>query len=315
MMKYLLFFLLCNQLAGHDLNQVLVLPSDDQLFKVLSPINQPCVLIDTHALQSHSIEKSGIDEQNYDVDNIQPPYRIYSEVEFKGCKYGVKYLGAEKKDFDYCIANVEGHRFPQKGDMIEGFKFINEGKGSNNNILSPLKNPDDIVRRDFDFEFPHRAASDIRLLVNDDPGGKASDATLSSFTFLPRKFLPAIKDLNDKELEVTLPTGESFIIDRVSKKILSGVLVEKPMRVLEGKKALPADITYHGEGVLIRVDKNQADPLKVETKAVISKKGFKDCTVNNSEIWNTKIGKIKPEFSDDKVLDKFIMERCQFSIF
>jgi hypothetical protein len=130
---------------------------------------------------------------------------------------------------------------------------------------------------------------------------------------------------------VTLPNKEKMIFNANSKEIVGGVFTERPQSINKRGNANPIDLTYSGNGVVIRSSKNGDLPYgDIEkkdgsrapsiSKAYISKKGFKDCEVDAKDIWYTDSQRgnkslIKKEFASDEQLDKFIKSHCGFSIY
>lgn len=205
-------------------------------------------------------------------------------------------------------------------NKIEGFKVINNGPNS------VIKTSEYYIDRTMSFEFSDRARSDMKLLVSDSPDEKTSHTTYSIMLFFPRSVLPTIKRVGD-ELEVTLPNKEIVRYNANTREIIGGVFTEGPI----AKHGIAPNIKYKGNGVMIRADKTGDLPYgDIEKKdgkkapsistATISKKGFSDCKIKSDDIWYTDYQKdgqvfIKPNLSNDQGMDKFIKERCGFSLY
>lgn len=215
-------------------------------------------------------------------------------------------------DFQTCYAH----------EQLEGINLSNSGP----NAINP--DGDYYINRTFDLTFNDKSLSDSTLMITDNPNERVSSSTYSLLMVFPRTQLPEVKS-NGKEIEMTLSNGEVVKFDAKSKQIIGGVLTEGPMKVDGRRKALPADISYKGEGVLIRADRNNGlpmgndedktgRPIANKTVAVVSKKGFKDCKIPSNDLWydDQKLKRIliKPEYSTDEGLDKLLKARCGFTI-
>lgn len=205
---------------------------------------------------------------------------------------------------------------------VEEFKFSNGGP---NKIVTANEY---YINRTFQFQFDDRARSDMKIMVVDAPDDTTSHTTYSIMLFFPRSVLPSIKK-EGNELHVTLPNKEIVKYDATTKEVIGGVFTEGKMAQGGNKKALPPNIKYTGNGVMIRADKSGDLPYgDIEnsrgrapsiTIATVSKKGFKDCKIPSKDIWYTDYEKsnvlIKPEYATDAGLDSFIKKKCGFSLF
>ena len=211
-------------------------------------------------------------------------------------------------------------------NAVESFRLNNHGPNS------IVKKDEYYISREFSFEMPDRARSDLKLMISDSPDETTSHATYSVMIFLPRTVLPSIKNVGE-ELHVTLPTREVVRFNSKTKEIVGGVFSESPMEQdpKNKNKAVPAKVKYEGEGVMIRADKsgdfphgdielsNGTHAPSIST-ATISKKGHKDCKVPAKDIWFTDYSKgsnvfVKSELANDKGMDDFIKKRCGFSLY
>ena len=251
-------------------------------------------------------------ESNYKEEDLVTPYREVSTSELHPSK-----CGSNGKEYDVCTD-------PKGG--VESFRLTNHGP---NTIV---KKDEYYISREFSFEMPDRARSDLKLMISDAPDETTSHATYSVMIFLPRTVLPSIKSVGD-ELQVTLPTREIIRFNSKTKEIIGGVFTEKPMEQDPNNKnkAIPAKVQYQGAGVMIRADKsgdfphgdielsNGTHAPSIST-ATISKKGQKDCKVPAKDIWFTDYSKgsnvfVKSELANDKGMDDFIKKRCGFSLY
>jgi len=196
------------------------------------------------------------------------------------------------------------------------------------------------TQRSFDFGFEDFARSDLHLYVIDSPDDFMSNMTFNYYVFLPRTYLPSFK-VQDDEFHVTISTGEKIIFDKLTGKIKSGVLVEKPMSQLPGSKncsypqkacrkyASPLPITYNGTGIMLEISSNGNLPIgDVESGKSVSpspyivnviKVGEKKCTIPSKNLWFTNYEKagaifIKKDFISDEKLNDYIKEKCGFSL-
>jgi hypothetical protein len=256
---------------------------------------------------NYSLSDAKID---YNESMNIPPFKEIDETSDHSCRSGESPNG-------YQICKT-------KEGKIEQFSFKNNGP---NNII---KKSSEGIERKFEFNFCDHARSDLNLLVIDAPDENTHSINYNIFVFLPRLVLPSIKKI-DSNFEVTLPNKEKMIFNANSKEIVGGVFTERPQSINKRGNANPIDLTYSGNGVVIRSSKNGDLPYgDIEkkdgsrapsiSKAYISKKGFKDCEVDAKDIWYTDSQRgnkslIKKEFASDEQLDKFIKSHCGFSIY
>lgn len=257
---------------------------------------------------------SNVSEQEYSESDVVVPFR---EVATSPLLPGSS-----------CVTVDSGWEQCKKSGTkdIEGFKLRNSGP---NNIV---KTNEYYINREMSFEFDDRARSDMKLMIVDAPDDTTSHMTWTVMLFFPRSVLPAVKKIGN-ELEVTLPNKEIVRYNAKTKEVIGGVFTEGPMRSdpKNKNKAVPADISYTGNGVMIRADKSGDLPYgdielrdgssaRSTTIATVSKKGHKDCKIPSKDIWYTDENKggntfIKPELQNDKGVDAFIKLRCGFSLY
>lgn len=259
-----------------------------------------------------ALATSNVSEDQYVESDIVTPYRemATSALHSPICR-------TSDNGYEVCTSKEDSKK-------IEKFTLTNSGP---NNIV---KKNEYFINRTMSFEYEDRARSDIKLIVCDSPDETTSHATYSIMMFFPRSVLPAIKKIGNV-LEVTLPNREIVRYNAITKEIIGGVFTEKPMIQDSKSKAVPANISYSGNGVMIRADKsgdlpygdielNNGKSAKSTSIATISKKGFKDCKIPSKDIWYTDNSKggnvfIKPELAKDDGIDKFIKTKCGFSIY
>lgn len=255
---------------------------------------------------------TSVAEADYKETDVVEPYRevASSPLQSHSCRSG-------GQGWDQC-KNESG--------KIEGFKLVNNGP---NNIV---KTNEYYINREMSFEFEDHARSDLKLVVSDSPDDTTSHSTYSIMMFFPRSVMPAVKRIGD-ELEVTLPNKEIVRYNAKTKEVIGGVFTEGPMKQdpKNKNKAVPANIKYTGDGVMIRADKsgdlpygdtetNSGAKVPSSSTATVSKKGFKDCKIPAKDIWYTDYNKgsnvfIKPELASDAGLDAFIKTKCGFSLY
>jgi hypothetical protein len=209
-----------------------------------------------------------------------------------------------------------------RNGKVEAFKLQNDGIG--NNIIAKKG---DAIDRTFEFEFPDRARSDMKLMITDSPDDRTSHTSYRIMLFFPRLVLPSVEKI-DNELVVTLPNKEVVKYNTSTKQIIDGVLKEGQM--VQNGHPSPVNVSYTGSGVSITANKagdlpygdielKNGDAAPSVSTATVSKKGHKDCQIPSKEIWYNDKDKdtvlIKPEFQTDAGLDTFIQKKCGFSIF
>jgi hypothetical protein len=221
-------------------------------------------------------------------------------------------------------SSLGDYRVCKKNGLPEIFALKNTGQ---NPIVPKVE---DGISREYEFNFEDRARSDMYLLISDGVDDRTSSISYTTMVFLPRKVLPRIKKENNF-LYVTLPNLEVVVFDEKTHEIKGGVLSEGPQKQNpKNKYALPSDVQYNGNGVVISVSKNGGFPHQgIEKKdgtmapstllTTVSKKGFKDCKIPVKDIWFEDKARanllVKKELESDDGMDQFIKNRCGFSIF
>lgn len=178
--------------------------------------------------------------------------------------------------------------------------------------------------RSFDFNFTSRARQDIYVDITDAPTDRLSELMSSYFYFFPRKYIPAIKVIDDKFI-VTLPTGEEVLFSSVSKEIVGGVLKEG-LPIDQGpdrfKRKFP-DIKYSGTGVMLRADRRGEDPRIISSGAIPTAKAIKvsgdncsqvkpcECLIPKNKLWEQG-GQVHFLFKSDDEFNNFLKSQCKF---
>jgi hypothetical protein len=250
------------------------------------------------------------EDQYQETDNVEP-FREMATSAFKPISSKSSENGWDQISFG-------------DSDLVEGFSITNDGP---NDIVIGQKPS---LQREIKFLYPDRARSDIKLVIWDSPDGRNSHLTISVMLFFPRTILPSIKKIGE-ELEVTLPNKEIIRFNAKTHEVSGGVFEEGPIAQRPNGKAFPPNIKYTGNGVMIRADKSGDLPYgDIElpngksapsiSTAIVSKKGFKDCSIPAKDLWYTDHQKggiifIKPNLASDEGMDAFIKKKCGFSLY
>lgn len=220
--------------------------------------------------------------------------------------------------WDYC-----SNLYDNGDEQIKNFRFTNWGE----NKIVPKAGFG--VGRDFEFQFEGFARSDLGLLVWDMPDENESHGHLKLMMFFPRLILPAIRYVSDSEKDlviVTLPTTEEVIFNGKTKEVMGGVFAELPIRQDKDGYALNPGVIYKGSGVVVEADRIGDYPVGFEDQmgknniATISKIGHKDCKVPAKDLWytdKTKGGNVlfNKNYITDEAFDKFLIQKCKFSMY
>lgn len=207
--------------------------------------------------------------------------------------------------------------------LMKSFNFSNYGI----NRIVPMEGFG--VGRHFEFMFEGLARSDMGLLIWDSPDEYESHGHLKMMTFFPREVLPAIRYESDSEKDiviVTLPTKEEVVFNGKTKEIISGVILEGPIKQAANGSALNPDLTYNGSGVVIEANALADWPVGITaqeeaTRSLsIKKKGHKVCKVPVRELWYTDPNKggntfFNKKYVTDLAFDTYLKKRCGFSIY
>jgi hypothetical protein len=204
---------------------------------------------------------------------------------------------------------------------VVAFNFNNTGV---NRIIPKKPEPGGGPDRGFSFNFTSRARQDIYLDITDAPTDRLSELMSSYFYFFPRKYIPAIKVLDDKFI-VTLPTGEEVEFNGSSKEIVGGVLKEG-LPIDQGpdrfKRKFP-DIKYTGSGVMLRADRRGEDPRIASNGAIPTAKAIKvssdncsvskpcECLIPKTKLWEQG-GQVHFLFKSDEEFNNFLKSQCKF---
>lgn len=179
----------------------------------------------------------------------------------------------------------------RKGGSIQGFIISNTG--SPRVLPYPAKNGSNPYR-EWAFEFPDRARQGLKIHLTErsDPQADVSANEMNTALYLfPRRVVPSVVILN-KQLVVTLPTGEKVQFDQEHKEITGGVLHETaPVdnSTDRFKRKFP-QLSYTGQGVMVRADQRgetpESDNVWGAAKWATITHGKKSCKVRASQLWN-----------------------------
>ncbi|NDG84357.1 MAG: hypothetical protein EBX52_04870 [Proteobacteria bacterium] len=198
---------------------------------------------------------------------------------------------------------------------IFGFSFFNEGV----NAVIPVSASciGCGLNREFRFRFRDRARQDLHFSITDAPTEYLSQLMESYFYVFPRKNLPAAELIPERGiLRVTLPTGETVDFDSAKKTVVGGVLVETgPIDLNPDRFSRKfAQVSYLGDGVLVRVNRRGADP-RLGTVATVTK-GKKSCKIESKYLFNQdEKSSVEFLFPTDEGFNDFLLKRCGFGEF
>ncbi|MNJ94649.1 hypothetical protein D3C87_123510 [compost metagenome] len=225
-----------------------------------------------------------------DTPRYQTPSRTMNPfgVRSKRCQTRVG------ESFETCI--YEGESLPGS------FKFSNYGP---NNIVQSTGAG---KSRDWEFNFQGNARQDIYFSITDSVSGTVSQLQESYFMVFPRTTVPTIRVEGGRQI-VTLPNGETVTYDANTKAVIGGVLSES-----SAVGARPAQVKYHGNGVMLRVDARGKDP-RVGGTATITKQG-KSCSVPTKQLWpnQSSEGAMHFKYFSDSDFNDFLKTKCGFGL-
>jgi hypothetical protein len=210
--------------------------------------------------------------------------------------------------------------------QIVGFEFSNSG---GNPILPHRRDisKNQLYTRDFQFRFDDRARQDVHLSVTDwvasaDKQFRLSELMNSVMLFFPRKYLPAVVTVGDRNI-VTLPTGEEVEFNAHTHEVSAGVFSEAPVDLNPDKslRQFPA-IRYTGSGLMVRADARGSDP-RLGPVAIVTTgsprehcvhgEACNECKVPAKEIW-AQTGAARFRFAQDEDFNTYLLSRCAFGL-
>lgn len=189
---------------------------------------------------------------------------------------------------------------------ITGRQIHNRGP---NDIIDNIPEGLEYPSRMWEFITADHSRRDTWIWITDDIGsGAISDYMESAVMLLPRVQRTHIEEQGN-DLVVTLTTGEEVRFHQKYKKIISGVMSEKPIDLNPDRPNRHfARFTYDGQGVILRSNARGADPRLTKFLSVI-KKGLPDCRVYTNVFW-TQEGWPKFRFVRDEEAYAAIATNC-----
>lgn len=236
--------------------------------------------------------------------------------------------------FDRLIGatEIEGLRYffyePTGKPSVVGFTFLNTGSPKVNPVGMKRKGP----RREYSFLFADRAREDIHLSINDDvkiSGRFSHDNMFRELHFFPRVQLPALEtDTGKGQFRVTLPTGEVVLVDRRTKELVGGVLVESPIDFNRSRhKRRNPNVRYRGKYLAISIAQRGEAPRRAkvwgQTKYAevhYPSRYKKTCRISPRHIWDQRPvpGDSDPKLTmlheKDEALFKVIERQCGWNL-
>lgn len=235
-------------------------------------------------------------------------------------------------DRAYVATDIDGLRYffyePKGKPEVVGFTFLNTGSPKVNPVGLKRKGP----RREYSFLFVDRAREDIHLAINDDvkiSGRFSHDNMFRELHFFPRVSLPALEtDTGNGRLRMTLPTGEHVLIDRSTKELVGGALVESPIDFNRSRhKRHNPKVRYRGKYLAISIAQRGEAPRRAkvwgQTKYAevhYPAKYKKSCRISPKHIWDQRPapGDSDPKLTmlhdKDEALFKVIEQHCGWNL-
>ncbi len=251
--------------------------------------------------------------KNFDVSVVKEPLReVY---DFDSLQYST--ICKFNKNWNYC------HNLGlNKEEVPNGFDITN--KGGNTSVKSTNG-----AFRQFGFNYPGAARSNMHLLIWDMPGDLTYQNSFKQMHFFPREVMHSVREseTDPNIMIVTLPTREEVYFNTKTKEVVGGALTEKPLVQLPNGYAKMPNVEYNGKGVVIEAtgkDTPSAYEGGFDKKTVsIKKKGHPTCTAPMKDLWTPvkveAFNKYRTEFSKsmatDAAVDAYVKKKCGFSIY
>lgn len=195
------------------------------------------------------------------------------------------------------------------GDREPGLmSFYNRGP---NRIVSPGESRS----RQWSFHYESNARQDLGIWISDSPNSTVSQTQESFLMLFPRKSLPHLRVSGNRQI-VTLPTGETVTYNKTTKEVVGGVFTEDGPLPSGGRSLNPAKVSYHGTGVMVRVDSRGTDPrLQKNGSATVTKQG-RTCKVPVKDLWPDQSNNSAAHFRfpTDTAFDSYLKNKCGFGI-
>lgn len=225
--------------------------------------------------------------------------------------------GIDQNRFEVCkeessVAKYKMEDFRTKfkeADTVMKYKLSNPGP---NKIID---NPKEGKTRDWAFFTEGKARQDLGFSITDYTGENVSDSQSTHIMVFPRKFLPHVKEVGDRQI-VTLPTGETVIFDAKTKTVIGGALSEEGPMTAGTKKSSAPNVKYTGSGVMVRVDGKTVEPRQQRNAKVTITKGNQSCRVPLKDLWPNQSDNSAPHFKypTDEGFNTYLQSKCGFGL-
>jgi hypothetical protein len=185
-----------------------------------------------------------------------------------------------------CAKNLDGQK-----PAFSGFSIL---QGPTHplfkDLVSPYPQAVGKPYRTIDIKSENYSLNDTYINLAEMASGPDSHDVKSVMILLPRLTVPSISIIGD-EMHVTLPTGETVIMDKNTKEIVSGALKEGSMDLNTDRfTRKKPNVHYSGNGISVRLDHRYEDPMSGAATAQISQ-GSTTCNVPRAALFAD--GKIK----------------------
>jgi hypothetical protein len=207
---------------------------------------------------------------------LSPFPRIESGYDYGACGTQVSKGPFSEKFISDCKLGSE--------KVPAGFVFRNGPGNPYTSVASPY--PDGgPVSRTIEVSSRNNAFNETMLYLEDLAGGPDSHDVKSYMLIIPRKTVPSVR-VEGESIITTLPTGETFTMNKDTRAITGGALSEGPMSLTTDRFARkPPNVNYVGAGISIRLDHRYEHPLTSSPTATI-KQGSKSCTIQRTALFN-----------------------------
>lgn len=248
-----------------------------------------CEVANFYARDSYSPRKS------VDAPTLQSPKRTVNP-------FGIRPTRCRSLPGNYDSCTFEGDSEPGF------FKLNNDGP---NRIVTKGAGRS----REWTFRFEGNASQDLGFSITDAPNGTISQMQESFLMLFPRSTLPHIRIVGNRQI-VTLPTGETVTFNKDTREVLAGVLTENGAMTSGGRDLAPANVNYHGTGVLVRVDSRGQEPrLNRKGTATVTKQG-RTCKVPVIDLWpnQSENSPVHFKFATDAEFNSYLQRKCGFGL-
>lgn len=220
-------------------------------------------------------------------ENPIPFERISSDIEARCTSNNPKDGYSEVKVRD-CAKSLVGQT-----PMVSGFSI---NQGPTHPLIKDLRSPypQGVSKpyRTIDIKSENHALNNTYLNIAEMASGPDSHDVKSVMILLPRLTVPSVSVIGN-EMHIVLPTGETVIMDKNTKEILSGALKEGPMDLNTDRFARKKpNVHYAGAGISVRLDHRYDDPMSAAATAQVVQ-GTTTCNVPRAALFSN--GKVKSQ--------------------